>query len=384
MPSDKRDRHVKAADTYDVVIAGLGGMGGATAAELARRGVSVLGLDRYSPPHSMGSSHGETRIIREAYFEHPLYVPMVQRAYELWRALEKSSGARLLLETAGLMIGRHDSALIEGARRSAEMHRLPHSMLSAAEVRARFPALHPEQDMVAVLEPRAGVLFPEACITVCLGQALHHGAELRFDEPVVRWESDGSLVRVFTSLGEYRARQLIVSAGAWVGSLLPGLELPFWIERQVLHWFEPANEVAAFSPGRCPIHLWQFDDGQFFYGFPDLGTGVKAAFHHAGQATTPDGLCRDVSTAEIDAVRTALRRFVPAADGPPLTSVVCLYTNTPDEHFLIDRHPGEPRVLVASPCSGHGFKFAPVVAEILADLVQDKAPRFDLALFRWR
>jgi sarcosine oxidase len=378
------ERNVKAPDTYDVVIAGLGAMGSATAAELARRGVGVLGLDRYAPPHSLGSSHGETRIIREAYFEHPQYVPMVQRAYELWRALEKSSGARLLLETGGLMIGRPDSALIEGARRSAEMHRLPHSMLSAAEVRARFPALHPEQDMVAVLEPRAGVLFPEACISAHLGQAVRHGAVLRFDEPVLRWESDGDLVRVFTSHGDYRARQMIVSAGAWVGSLLPGLELPFWIERQVLHWFDPVGDPDTFAPTRCPIHLWQFDEGRFFYGFPDLGTGVKAAFHHAGVATTVDEVHRDVAVADVDAVRSALRRFVPAADGPARASVVCLYTNTPDEHFLIDRHPGQPRVLVASPCSGHGFKFAPVVAEILADLVQDRPPRFDVGLFRWR
>lgn len=375
---------MKNNSVYDVLIAGLGAMGSATATELARRGVGVLGLDRYAPPHALGSSHGGSRIIREAYFEHPLYVPMVQRAYELWRALEKSSGVRLLLETGGLMIGRPDSALIEGSLRSAEIHRLPHTMLTAAEVRARFPALHPEQDMVAVLEPRAGVLFPEACISAHLGEARRHGAELRFDEPVLRWESDGDFVRVFTSRGEYRARQMIVTAGAWVESLLPGLELPLRVERQVLHWFDPTSNVAAFTPSRCPIHLWQFDNGLFFYGFPDLGTGVKAAFHHAGEVTTADGVRRDVTPAEIGTVRAALRRFVPAADGPARASAVCLYTNMPDEHFLIDRHPGEARVLVASPCSGHGFKFAPVVAEILADLVQGKPPRFDLTLFRWR
>jgi sarcosine oxidase len=166
--------------------------------------------------------------------------------------------------------------------------------------------------------------------------------------------------------------------------LLPGLDSPLRIERQVLHWFEPMREVAAFDPNRCPIHLWQFDDGRFFYGFPDLGSGVKAAFHHAGEATTADEVNRDVAPPEIDAVRAALRRFVPAANGSARASTVCMYTNMPDEHFLIDRHPGEPRVLVASPCSGHGFKFAPVVAEILADLVQDRPPRFDLTLFRWR
>jgi len=182
---------VETCDSHDVLIAGLGAMGSAAASELARRGVRVLGLDRFTPPHSLGSSHGETRIIREAYFEHPVYVPMVQRSYELWRDLERASGARLLLETGGLMIGRPDSALVEGARRSAELHELQHQMLTAAQVCARFPALRPEKDMVAVWEPRAGVLFPEACIGAYLTQARRHGAQLRFEEPVRHWEADG-------------------------------------------------------------------------------------------------------------------------------------------------------------------------------------------------
>jgi sarcosine oxidase len=369
---------------YDVLIAGLGAMGSAAASELAGRGVQVLGLDRFTPPHSLGSSHGESRIIREAYFEHPVYVPMLQRSYELWRALEKASDTRLLLQTGGLMIGRPDSALVEGARRSAELHGLQHAMLTAAEVSARFPALHPERDMVAVWEPRAGVLFPEACVRAHLTQARRHGAKMRFDEPVRHWEADRDNVLVYTSHGEYRAKQLIVTAGAWVGSLLPGLPLPFSVERQVLHWFDPASDAGAFAPERCPIHLWQFDAGRFFYGFPDLGTGVKVAFHHDGEATTADGIRREVAAQEVDAVRAVLRRFIPAADGPLRASVVCPYTNTPDEHFWIDRHPAQPRVWVASPCSGHGFKFAPVVAEVLADLVQGKPQRFDLGLFRWR
>jgi len=375
---------VETCDSHDVLIAGLGAMGSAAASELARRGVRVLGLDRFTPPHSLGSSHGETRIIREAYFEHPVYVPMVQRSYELWRDLERASGARLLLETGGLMIGRPDSALVEGARRSAELHELQHQMLTAAQVCARFPALRPEKDMVAVWEPRAGVLFPEACIGAYLTQARRHGAQLRFEEPVRHWEADGDHVLVHTAHAQYRARQLIVTAGAWVGSLLPGLELPFRVERQVLHWFDPLSDAGSFAPERCPVHLWQFDGGRFFYGFPDLGTGVKAAFHHDGEATTADGVRREVAGQEVDAVRAALRRFVPGADGPLRASVVCLYTNTPDEHFWIDRHPTQAHVWVASPCSGHGFKFVPVVAEILADLVQEKSQRFDLGLFRWR
>lgn len=370
--------------TYDVAIAGLGAMGSAAASELARRGVRVLGFDRHTPPHALGSSHGESRIIREAYFEHPTYVPLVQRAFDLWRALERASGARLMLETGGLMIGRPDSALIEGALRSAELHGLQHTLLSAADVRARFPVLRPDDDMVAVLEPRAGILFPEPCITAFLARARHHGAQLRFDEPVDSWEADGDHVSVFTASGQYRARQLIVTAGAWVSSLLPGLQLPFRIERQVLHWFDPVRAADAYAPERCPIHLWQFDGRRFFYGFPDLGTGVKAGFHHDGEDTTAADIRREVTASEVEAVRAVLRRFLPDADGLLRASVVCLYTNTPDEHFWIDRHPAHPQVLIASPCSGHGFKFAPVIGEILADLALHRPPRFDVELFRRR
>jgi sarcosine oxidase len=369
---------------HDVAIVGLGAMGSAAAFELARRGLDVIGFDRFAPPHTFGSSHGDTRIIREAYFEDPVYVPMVQRAFELWRELERLSGTALLEQTGGLMIGAPGSELVEGARHSAQLHGLQHSMLSAGEIHARFPVLNPESDMVAVWEPRAGVLSPEACVTAQLEQARRGGAILRFDEPVSHWEADDGHVSVFTGLNRYRARQLVISAGAWVGSLLPGMRLPLHVERQVLHWFEPRGDADSFGPTRCPIHLWQFDRDRFFYGFPDKGAGVKLAFHHGGETTTMDGLRRDVTMEEVEEVRTAVRRFVPAADGRVLASVVCLYTNTPDGHFWIDRHPGRSNVLIASPCSGHGFKFAPVIGEIVADLVEGRKTRFDLGLFRWR
>jgi sarcosine oxidase len=369
---------------HDVAIVGLGAMGSAAAFELARRGTDVIGFDRFTPPHTLGSSHGDTRIIREAYFEHSVYVPMVQRAFELWRRLEERSGAALLQQTGGLMIGEPGCTLVEGALRSARAHSLEHAVLSADDIRERFPVLHAQPEMVGVWEPHAGVLSPEACVAAQLEQARQCGATLRFDEPVQQWRADGDQVSVITAIGRYRARQLIISAGAWVNGLLPGMRLPFRIERQVLHWFEPSRDAAAFTAQRCPIHLWQFDGDRYVYGFPDMGAGVKLAFHHAGEITTVDDVHRDVAMAEVDAVRAAVRRFVPAADGRLRASVVCLYTNTPDEHFWIDRHPEHRNVLVASPCSGHGFKFAPVVGEILADLVERKQARFDLSLFRWR
>jgi sarcosine oxidase len=238
--------------------------------------------------------------------------------------------------------------------------------------------------MVAVWEPRAGILFPEACISAQLALARQRGAELHDGEAVQHWEPAGDDVRVSTSQGEYRARRLIITAGAWVASLLPGLPLPMRIERQVLHWFECADASDSFDAEHCPIHLWQFDGRRFFYGFPSLDGAVKAGFHHEGETTTADGVRREVAAVEIDAVRAVMRRFIPGADGPLRKSVVCLYTNTPDDHFWIDRHPAHPQVLIASPCSGHGFKFAPVIGEILADLVQGTAPRFELQLFRRR
>ena len=370
--------------SFDVILVGLGAMGSAAAFHLAKRGRKVLGLDRFTPPHSFGSSHGQTRIIREAYFEHPMYVPLVQRAYQLWDELEDSSGRELLRITGGLMIGRPDGVLVSGARRSAEQHRLGHELLTAAEVLARFPALRPADDMVALWEPRAGILFPEACVGAHLALAQASGATLRYDEPLMSWRSEGDGVRVVTDHGEYRAGQVLLTAGGWIQSLVPELNLPFTVERQAVYWFAPRIDPAIFAPARCPIHLWEAAPGEFFYGFPDLGDGVKVARHHAGEAADPERLRREVSDAEVAAMRELVRRFLPDADGALRSTSVCMYTNTPDEHFWIDRHPVHPQVLIASPCSGHGFKFSTVIGEVLAELLDNGQSRFDLSLFRRR
>jgi len=371
------------ATKLDVIIVGLGAMGSATAYQLAKRGKKVLGLDRFTPPHAFGSSHGKTRIIREAYFEHPLYVPLIQRAYELWAELEKESGRTLFQQTGGLMIGRPEGTVANGAKRSAEEHGLHHEILAAAEVRRRFPALQPLDEMVAVWEPRAGILFPEICIEAHLTMARQHGAALHTEEPVKRWRPDGNGVRVFTAKGEYPADQLVFTAGSWIQLLLPDLKLPFVVERQVQFWFAPRHP-AWFQPDRCPIHLWEHEPGRYFYGFPDLGDGVKVAGHHEGEITGPDSINRDVAGREVEAMRKVVGKFLPDANGPLRSAVVCLYTNTPDGHFLIDRHPAHPQVLIASPCSGHGFKFSSVIGEVLADLLAHGESRFDLSLFRNR
>jgi sarcosine oxidase len=368
---------------HDVIVLGLGVTGSAIAGEAARRGMRVMALDRYAPPHANGSSHGESRIIREAYFEHPAYVPMVQRAYDLWRELETASGKTLLSQTGGLMIGAPDSVLVTGARRSADQHGLRHEMLTAAEVTERFPAMSPEPGMVAVWEPRAGILHAEACVDALLSRAQRYGADLHFDEPAQAWRMDEERVCVNSRDAEYFARRLVIAAGPWVGSLVPELQPKLRIERQVVFWFDCAANEAAFA-NRCPIHIWQYDEGRFFYGFPDLGNGVKLGFHHDGATTTADTVSRVVEPGEVEHVREVARRFVSGAEGALRSAVVCLYTNTRDEHFLIDRHPAHAQVLVASACSGHGFKFAPAIGEIVADMIEERPPKFEVELFRWR
>ena len=367
---------------FEVIVAGLGAMGSATTAQLAANRVSVLGLDRFTPPHQLGSSHGLSRIIREAYFEDPRYVPLVQRAYELWARLERDSSRKLLWRTGGLMLGPPDSALVTGARRSAEIHQLPHRILSAPQIRRQFPAFDPPASMVAVWEPRAGVLLPELAIQTQLEFAARAGAILRFNEPVLKWEAFHEGVRVHTAAGIYSASRLVIASGAWLDSLAPELRLPLSVERQVLCWFEPKSNPEDFLPAVCPIYICEHAPRRFFYGFPDLGDGVKIGVHHEGAHADPDHLDRIVKPSEIEGARGLLEAFLPRAAGCLKATAVCMYTNTPDEHFLVDCHPRFPQVLIVSPCSGHGFKFAPVIGEIVAGLVQGRTPPFDLNLFR--
>jgi sarcosine oxidase len=364
----------------DIIIAGLGGMGSQVAAELAGRGQRVLAFDRLSPPHAEGSSHGRSRIIRQAYFEHPLYVPLVLRAYERWVELERLSGRRLLTETGGLMIGTVDSTLVSGALQSAETHGLAHQLLEGAEISRRFPALRVSHGTVALFEPRAGILDPEASVSAALDLARGRGAELRMNEPVVGWEAVRGGVEVRSSGGRYRAQRLVLAAGPWVSALL-GRHLPLEVERQVAFWFDPARRPELFTAQRLPIWIWEWEAGHQAYGFPDVGDGVKVARHHDGGRTTIDRIDRNVSAKEIAEVRELLQRLLPDAAGTLRASSVCSYTDAPDGHFVVGPLPGVPEVLVVSPCSGHGFKFAPVIGEIVADLLTGRPARFDITPF---
>ena len=365
----------------DVIVVGLGAMGSAAAYQLTRRGQKVLGLDRFHPPHTNGSSHGLSRIIREAYFEHPLYVPLVQRAYQAWAELEQRSGRRLLTVTGGLMIGRPDGTLVAGARRSAVDHALPYEELSAKQIRQRFPAFHLATDEVGLLEPRAGVLNPEECIRASLEQARLGGAELRFGETVTGWGVKDGVASARTERDTYHARHLILAAGSWMAGPLPKTGLGLAVERQVLFWFA-STRAGGLGPGEFPIFIWEWAPDRFIYGFPDLGDGVKVARHHEGEPADPDRPRRAMDASEEEGVRKVLSGRLPEANGPLLQSAVCLYTNSPDGHFTLGPHPEFPQVFLVSPCSGHGFKFASVIGEIVADLVTSGTTTFDLSPFR--
>jgi sarcosine oxidase len=370
-------------DSFDVIVVGLGAMGGATACHLARRGRRVLGLERFSRGHTRGSSHGESRIIREIYFEHPHYVPLLRRAYELWHDLERDSGERLLTITGGLMIGPEHGRLVSGVLRSAAEHDIPHEVLAAEEVGLRFPGFELRGGEVAVVDPRAGFLDADACVRAHVEMAERSGADLRFEERVESWKSDGERVVVETARGQYSARQLVLSAGPWMTALMPDLALPLVVERQVLVWLEPSVHPEWYDPARCPIYLWEDAKGHMGYGFPRLAHGVKAAVFHDGDIVADaDAISRTVEPGEIQRVRDALSQILPAvANGAFRDARVCPFTNTPDTHFLIDFHPVFPNVLISSPCSGHGFKFASVIGELQAELLIEGRSRFDLSLF---
>ena len=369
------------SNNADVIIIGLGAMGSSAAYHLAQRGQRVLGLDTFTPPHDHGSSSGETMMIREAYFEHPLYVPFVQHAYDLWRQLEQRCGKQLLKQTGGLMIGPPDGMVVKGALASAREHNLQYEELSATEITRRFSVFQPSDDMVGVFEPRAGLLFPDDCIRAHLELAADEGATLLFDEPVARWESDGTCVRVHTATAKYEAAQLILSAGAWIPNLVHDLDLSLQVERMVLHWFEPKRNREAFSPDRLPIYMVEYEPNYLLYGFPLQPRGVKVALHHHGDETDPDDVA-PVTPEERSHMHRLMSRYMPDAAGRILESATCMYTNTFDENFLIDFLPTHPNVLVASACSGHGFKFSSAIGEILADLLTEGKGRFNLEPFR--
>lgn len=365
---------------YDVIVIGLGGAGSACAFHLASRGLRVLGLDRFAVPHEMGSSHGLTRIIRLAYYEHPAYVPLLRRAFTLWRELEHQAGEPLLHVTGAIDAGPPGSRVFEGSRRSCELHGLPHEVLTSRELAERFPAYRLPPEHLAVLQPDGGFLVPERCIESHVRLAQRLGADIRTDTTVSAWEPDDAGAVVRAGAESFRAPHLVLCAGAWMPGLVPELAPHLKVERQVLAWFE-THRPEWFAPERFPVFVMNADEGHF-YGLPAFGApGFKLGkYHHRGEVVDPDRVDRAVHEEDLEVLHDFARRYFPDGAGAALRSRVCLFTNTRDEHFVIDRLPHAPQVVVVSACSGHGFKFTSVVGEIVADLVQRGEALHDISL----
>jgi sarcosine oxidase len=365
-------------ERYDVIVVGVGGMGSAALYHLARRGKRVIGIERFDVPHEHGSSHGLTRIIRLAYFEHPDYVPLLRRAYELWRELESDAGERLLHVTGTVEAGER---IFDGSLRSCEEHDLPHEVLDGRATARRFPGYRLPPELAVLFQPDGGFLVPERCIVSHVQGALKRGATLRARERLLEWEEAPGGVRMRTDRGVVEAERLVLTAGAWsqkVARLPPGL---VGAVRQALAWFQPTRPE-LFRPDRFPVFNLALD-GEHFYGFPAFGIpGFKVGrYDHHGQGGDPETIPREPTLDDELPLRAFTERYFPDAAGPTVALKTCLFEPTPDEHFLIDRHPGSGAAVVGAGFSGHGFKFCSVVGEILADLALDGATRHDIGLF---
>jgi sarcosine oxidase len=370
---------------YDVAVVGLGGMGSAILAECARRGASAFGLEQFGRGHDLGSSTGKSRMIRKAYFEDPAYVPLLLRAYDLWRGLERTSGEQLLQITGLLMVGGEAAEVIAGAQCAAHEHQLPLETLTAREIRARYPTLGVQDDEIGVFENDGGVLDPEKCVEAQLRVADAAGVELLFEAAMESWcaTDDGFVVRLATGTA-IESRTLVLSLGPWFHETLARLGITLRVQRNVQAWFAPAtNEYAA---GRFPPFL--LDRAGLpapLYGFPDFGDGVKAAFHAHGDVTDPAQFDRATDRAtDIDPIVQAMEQWMPGAAATLLASKPCPYSLSPDGHFIVDRHPDHPGLILCGGFSGHGFKFAPVIGEICADLALEQGSRHEIEFLSLR
>jgi sarcosine oxidase len=367
---------------FDVAVCGGGAMGSAALYHVARRGLRTIGIDQATPGHDGGSSHGTTRIIRLSYFEHPSYVPLLRHAYALWRDLERAAGRTLLHRTGILEIGPEDGTLMPATLAATRLHDLPHEMLSAAALMSRYPVFRVPDNLIAVLQPDGGFLEASVAIQAHVALAQAHGAALHTGETVQSIEPHNGGVQIITDRRRITAASAIAAAGPWLTKLLPGASLPLRVTRQAFGYFVP-QDPTPFSAGRCPVFLLESRHG-IHYGIPfDAEPGLKVAkHHHSDETVDPDAHDRTVTAADEALMRAAIADHVPAANGPLVGAKTCLYTMTPDGDFILDRLPACPQIVVASPCSGHGFKFAPLIGEILADLATAGATTHDISRFR--
>jgi sarcosine oxidase len=370
-------------NNYDVAVIGLGAMGAHALEALAARGQKVIGIERFGPLHDKGSSHGDSRLIRLGYFEDPSYVPLLRRAYENWRRLEKLSGEALLTITGVLQIGAPETDVVAGVLEACRVHGLAHEVLDAAQMADRFPAFALSGDELAVLDPVGGFLRPERAISAALKLAGAAGAVLHFNERVTEIAPDDGGVTVVTEAGRYRAGKAIVAAGSYVTGLVPQLKGYAKPIKQVVGWY-PSRDPLATALGRMPGFLTEEADGSTYFGFPDLGEGVKVGKHwHFLEEIDPEQPNPPVNAADRAATESFMASRIPGVVPVGTHFITCRYTMLPGCDFLIDFLPGEPRIVVASPCSGHGFKFASVIGEVLADLATEGATALPIERLSW-
>jgi sarcosine oxidase len=370
-----------AGSSFDIAVIGLGAMGSAALFHLARRGKRAVGIERFDRGHARGSSHGESRAIRLGYFEHPSYVPLARAAYEGWYELERLTGETVLTRTGVLEMGKPGSAIVDGSLAASRLHGLEHELLHAAEIRRRYPQFTLPDNYTAVWQPDGGFVRPELANRLHLELAERAGATVIENRKVMAIEPDAHSVRIVLEDGAIEAGSVIVAAGAWIGDLVPELRRKLTVTRQVLCWFEP-RRAEAVAPGNLPVFIVEGAD-DIAYGFPNVGSGFKCASHNdSGTLSHADVARQDAGPEDEKRMRDFLDAYLPDAAGPLKAMQTCMYTKTPDEDFVLDLHPSDPRIVVASPCSGHGFKFASVIGEVLADLATERTTRHDISRFR--
>jgi sarcosine oxidase len=357
-------------------------MGSSTLYNLAKRGRRVLGLEQFDIPHAEGSSHGVNRIIRLAYYEHPSYVPLLRRAYELWSEIESIAGEQLIYKTGSIDTAPAGHEVFEGSLESCLLHDIPHRVLNHAQINEQFPGYQLPLGHMGILQQDGGFVLSERSIVAYANAAMSEGAEIHAREVVSGWEPDRRGVRVFTDRGEYTAERLVITAGAWTSGLIPILEGLAVPERQVLAWLQPIDG-SLYTPEVFPVFNAYFDEGRY-YGFPVFGIpGFKVGrYHHLEETIDLDSTIKTVNGEDEALLRSAVERYFPKANGTTMTLKTCMFTNTPDEHFIVDSLPGNTQVVVAAGFSGHGFKFASVIGEILSDLAINGETEHDIDLLK--
>ena len=372
---------------YDAIVIGLGAMGSATLYHLAKRGLNVMGIDQFEPPHRLGSSHGLTRIIRLAYYEDMSYVPLLRRSYALWAALEAEFGEQLFFQTGSIDMGPEDGEVFSGSLKSCIDNDLAHEVLDSAGLSQRFPGYRMPPETMALYQPQGGLLVPERCISAYLALAKARGAAIHFGERVLGWDIlADERVAVRTEARRYLAENLVICGGAWAYKLVPQVAGAAVPERQALIWLEP-KRADWFQLDSFPVWNGQVEEGRY-YGLPEFNPtgatpGMKLGrYHHLDETCDPDSLDRGLTAADEAILRSFAERYFPDGAGRTVDMVVCMFTNTPDEHFILDTLPDAPQVALAAGFSGHGFKMASVIGEVMADLAQTGETRHDIALHR--